>query len=115
MVLTAPNAMTAGAVVQGKKFKGRQFTAEVILWVVRWYLMFSISYSDLGLMLRDRGEEIDHSTSFAGSRLTQSTGEADPASSAPEQWLLAGRRDLCSREGPVDVPVSGGGQPRAED
>ena len=28
---------------QGKDFKGRQFTAEVILWAVRWYLMFPIS------------------------------------------------------------------------
>src|SRR3712207_2961002 len=28
-------------------FKGRQFTAEVILWAVRWYLMFPISYRDL--------------------------------------------------------------------
>ena len=32
-------------------FKGRQFTAEVILWAVRWYLMFPISYRDLELML----------------------------------------------------------------
>jgi transposase-like protein len=37
--------MLCGAeVVQGKTFKGRQFTAEVILWSVRWYLMFPISY-----------------------------------------------------------------------
>ena len=40
---------------QGKEFKGRQFTAEVILWAVRWYLMFPISYRDLELMLQDRG------------------------------------------------------------
>ena len=40
---------------QGKAFKGRQFTAEVILWAVRWYLMFPISYRDLELMLQDRG------------------------------------------------------------
>jgi hypothetical protein len=26
-----------------RPFKGRQFTAEVILWAVRWYLMFPIS------------------------------------------------------------------------
>ena len=39
---------------QGKEFKGRQFTAEVILWAVRWYLMFPISYRDLELMLQDR-------------------------------------------------------------
>ncbi|MBV9775937.1 MAG: IS6 family transposase, partial [Acetobacteraceae bacterium] len=35
-----------------RSFKGRQFTAEVILWAVRWYLMFPISYRDLELMLR---------------------------------------------------------------
>jgi transposase-like protein len=36
---------------QGGWFKGRQFTTEVILWAVRWYLMFPISYRDLELML----------------------------------------------------------------
>ena len=54
---------------QGKEFKGRQFTAEVILWAVRWYLMFPISYRDLELMLQDRGVAVDHTTLFAGSRL----------------------------------------------
>jgi transposase, IS6 family len=29
-------------VVQGQAFKGRQFAAEVILWAVRWYLMFPV-------------------------------------------------------------------------
>jgi len=51
-------------VVQGQAFKGRQFTAEVILWAVRWYLMFPISYRDLELMLLDRGVEVDHTTIF---------------------------------------------------
>src|SRR4051794_28150621 len=41
----------ASGMAQGKEFKGRQFTAEVILWAVRWYLMFPISYRDLELML----------------------------------------------------------------
>ncbi len=45
-------------------FKGRQFTAEVILWAVRWYLMFPISYRDLELMPADRGVEVDHTTIF---------------------------------------------------
>src|SRR5436190_21729914 len=49
---------------QGKEFKGRQFTAEVILWAVRWYLMFPISYRDLELMLQDRGVAVDHTTLF---------------------------------------------------
>jgi hypothetical protein len=34
---------------QGEWFKGRQFTAEVILWAVRWHLMFPISYRTLEL------------------------------------------------------------------
>ena len=45
-------------------FKGRQFTAEIILWAVRWYLMFPISYRDLELMLADRGVDVDHTTLF---------------------------------------------------
>jgi hypothetical protein len=49
---------------RGNCFKGRQFTAEVILWAVRWYLMFPVSYRDLELMLLDRGVEVDHTTIF---------------------------------------------------
>jgi transposase-like protein len=50
----------------GKKnpFKGRQFAAEVILWAVRWYLQFSISYRDLERMFSDRGIQVDHTTLF---------------------------------------------------
>ena len=33
----------AARVRQDQAFKGRQFTAEVMLWAVRWYLMFPIS------------------------------------------------------------------------
>src|ERR1700748_769483 len=47
-----------------RAFKGRQFTAEVILWAVRWYLMFPISYRDLALMLLDRGVSVSHTTIF---------------------------------------------------
>src|SRR5918998_420219 len=49
---------------QGKEFRGRQFTAEVILWAVRWYLMFPITDRDLELMLQDRGVAVDHTTLF---------------------------------------------------
>jgi IS6 family transposase len=47
-----------------RPFKGRQFTAEVILWAVRWYLQFPISYRDLEHMLRDRGVSVDHTTIY---------------------------------------------------
>jgi transposase, IS6 family len=46
--------MAAGIMAHGGDFKGRQFTAEVIVWAMRWYLMFPISYRDLELMLQDR-------------------------------------------------------------
>jgi transposase-like protein len=49
---------------QDQCFKGRQFTAEVILWAVRWYLMFPVSYRDLQLMLADRGVAVAHTTLF---------------------------------------------------
>jgi transposase-like protein len=45
-------------------FKGQQFMAEIILWAVRWYLQFPISYRDLERMLADRGVQVDHTTLF---------------------------------------------------
>ena len=54
----------APEVRQDQAFRGRQFTAEVILWAVRWYLMFPVSYRDLQRMLMDRGVAVDHTTIF---------------------------------------------------
>lgn len=56
--------LQAAQVRRDQSFKGRQFTAEVILWAMRWYLMFPVSYRDLELMLLDRGVEVDHTTIF---------------------------------------------------
>ena len=49
---------------RGNCFKGRQFSEDVILWAVRWYRMFPVSYRDLELMLLDRRVEVDHTTIF---------------------------------------------------
>src|SRR5215217_1862053 len=101
---------------QGKDFKGRQFTAEVILWAVRWYLMFPISYRDLALMLQDRGVSVGPHDHFPlDPSLCGRAGEADPAASAADQRLMAGGRDLCEGQGPLDLPVSRGGQPWPDD
>jgi len=54
----------AAQVRPDQSFKGRQFTAEVILWAVRWYLMFPVSYRDLELMLADRSVNVDHTTIY---------------------------------------------------
>ena len=45
-------------------FKGRHFRDEVILWAVRWYCRYGISYRDLETMLAERGVSVDHSTIY---------------------------------------------------
>ena len=52
--------------MQGNKnpIKCRQCTAEIILWAVRWYLQFPISYRGLEHMLADRSVHVDHTTLF---------------------------------------------------
>ena len=41
-------------------FRGFRFPGEVILWAVRWYLRFSLSFRDLEQMLAERGVSVDH-------------------------------------------------------
>src|SRR3954468_11505273 len=47
-----------------RAFRGFRFPAEVILWAVRWYLQFPVSYRDLERMLADRGVVVDHTTLY---------------------------------------------------
>ena len=44
------------------EFKGSHFEREVILWGVRWYVAYPISYRQLEEMMNERGVEVDHST-----------------------------------------------------
>ena len=43
-------------------FKGGHFERDVILWGVRWYVAYPISYRQLEEMMQERGVEVDHST-----------------------------------------------------
>ncbi|MBM4254537.1 MAG: IS6 family transposase [Deltaproteobacteria bacterium] len=43
-------------------FKGSQFEKEIILWGVRWYVAYPISYRQLEEMMQERGVTVDHST-----------------------------------------------------
>src|SRR3546814_10226867 len=43
-------------------FKWRHFQGDVILWAVRWYCRYPISYRDLEEMLAERGISVDHTT-----------------------------------------------------
>jgi transposase-like protein len=43
-------------------FKGSQCEREIILWGVRWYVAYPISYRQLEEMMGERGVAVDHST-----------------------------------------------------
>jgi putative transposase len=44
------------------EFKGSQFEREIILWGVRWYVAYAISYRQLEEMMGERGVAVEHST-----------------------------------------------------
>ena len=44
------------------EFKGSHFERDVILWCIRWYVAYPISYRQLEEMMEERGVEVDHST-----------------------------------------------------
>jgi len=46
------------------EFKWRQFEGEIILWAVRWYCRYGISYRDLEQMMGERCVVVDHSTIY---------------------------------------------------
>ncbi len=43
-------------------FKGSHFEKEIILWGVRWYVAYPLSYRQLEEMMEERGVSVDHST-----------------------------------------------------
>ena len=46
-------------------FKGRHFEGEIVLWAVRWYCRYGVSYRDLEQMMGERGVSVDHSTIYS--------------------------------------------------
>jgi transposase-like protein len=44
------------------EFKGSHFERDLILWGLRWYVAYPISYRQLEEMMGERGVEVDHST-----------------------------------------------------
>ena len=53
--------------------KGRHFEGEIVLWAVRWYCRYGISYRDLEQMMAERGVSVDHSTTVSYTHLTLPT------------------------------------------
>jgi hypothetical protein len=44
------------------EFQGGHFEREVILWAIRWYVAYPISYRQLEKIMAERGVEVDHAT-----------------------------------------------------
>ena len=42
----------------------RHFEGEIVLWAVRWYCRYGVSYRDLEQMMGERGVSVDHSTIY---------------------------------------------------
>ena len=43
-------------------FRWRHTESELILYAVRWYLRYSLSFREVEELLRERGMEVDHTT-----------------------------------------------------
>ena len=60
------------------EFKGSHFEREVILWGVRWYVAYPISYRQLEEMMDERGVEVQS----LGAEICTVVGEAVPRAQA---------------------------------
>jgi putative transposase len=93
------------------EFKGSHFEREVILWGVRWYVTYPISYRQFEEMMDERGVEVDHSTlnrwvvKYVPLFEKQFRARKRPVGSS---WMVG--RNLCEGQGRLEVPVQSGRQ-----
>ena len=81
-------------------FKWRHFEGEIVLWAVRWYCRYGVSYRDLEEMLGERGVGSTTRRSIAGSSATRRRSRGAPLAVAPAILdQLADRRDLVKVRG----------------
>jgi transposase-like protein len=52
----------SGKELMTSDFKWRHSTGEIILWAVRWYCKYGISYREPEDMMEERGLHLDHTT-----------------------------------------------------
>src|SRR3712207_3871561 len=103
-----------------RAFRGFRFPAEVILWAVRWYLQFPISYRDLERMLADRGVQVDHVSlyrwvqRFAPELEKRLRRHLRPCR-GPWPRAVARRRDLPAGRRAMALPLPGGRRHGADD
>jgi IS6 family transposase len=79
-------------------FRWRHFAGEIILWAVRWYCRYGISYRDLEEMMSERGVAVDHSTLY---RWTQRYAPELEKRSAWYRSRCRCKNPVASREGQI--------------
>ena len=87
-------------------FKGSELERDIILWGVRWYVAYPISYRQLEMM-QERGVEVDHSSPQSlGAEVHARLGPDLSATQAFGGHERAHGQDLHQRQGPVEIRVS---------
>jgi transposase, IS6 family len=51
-------------------FKWKQFSGDIILWLVRWYGRYALTYNDLKEITAERGLDVDRSTIYVSAVAT---------------------------------------------
>ena len=88
-----------------------------MLWAVRWYCRYGVSYRDLEQMMGERGVSVDHSTDLSmGSEICSGDRETPAvAVASAEIDKLARRRNLYQGPRPMGLPLAGRRQIRRYD
>ena len=86
-------------------FKGSHFERDIILWGVRWYVAYPISYRQLEEMMEERGVEVDHSTvnRWVLKYVPLLEQAFHPQVSRGRQ--LAAGRNICTDQGQVKILI----------
>ena len=71
------------------EFKGSHFERDIILWAVRWYMGYPLSYRQVEEMMQERGVEVDHSTLHRWVLKYVPLLEGVPGAQASGWWQLA--------------------------
>jgi transposase, IS6 family len=86
-------------------FRWRHFAGEIILWAVRWYCRYGISYRELEEMMGERGVAVDHTTLYVGRSATRRSSRSVRPGTAAGCRSPGGSKDLCAGQGVLEVPL----------
>jgi putative transposase len=87
-------------------FKGNHFERDVILWGVRWYVAYPLSYRQIEEMMEERGVEVDHSTLNRWALKYVSVLEKAFLARKRPVWTCFGKVESCFWSG--GLPFEGG-------